>query len=281
VRGNVLAIPVFVLLGCSAVAQPGSSPIEPEMVVIPEGRFRMGCVSNSYCRKSEKPVREVTIESFALSKYEVTFDEYDRFTDSMGRGPVEDLGWGRGRRPVVAVSFEDAAAYAQWLSAQTGKRYRLPTEAEWEYAARAGSRTMYHFGNDESQLCCYANYGERTRDGHKDWKSNPSSPFSDEQCLGALLRRTNTVGSYWSNAFGLHDMHGNVAEWVQDCWIENYRGAPTDGSPWTEGDCAIRVTRGGSWWDRKYSVRSATRFPRSSGYRSDQIGFRLARTLTP
>lgn len=280
-RGDVLAIPAIVLLGCSAVAQTESSPIEPEMVVIPEGRFRMGCVSNSYCPESEKPVREVVVESFALAKYEVTFEEYDRFTNATRHRAAEDIGWGRGRRPVIAVSYEDAVAYAQWLSAQTGKRYRLPTEAEWEYAARAESRTIYHFGNDESQLCHYANYAEPRRDDNRDWKDNPSSPFSDEQCLGGFLRKTDRVGRYWSNEFGLHDMHGNVSEWVQDCWNENYRGAPMDGSSWDEGDCAHRVTRGGSWWDDKYSVRSAARFPRSSGYRSDQIGFRLARTLTP
>ncbi len=280
-RGDVVAIPVFILLGSGAIAQSENSPIEPQMVVVPEGRFRMGCVSGIDCSESERPVREVTVESFSLAKYEVTFEEYDRFTNATGRRPAEDIGWGRGHRPVVSVSFEDAVAYAEWLSAQTGKRYRLPTEAEWEYAARAGSRTRYHFGNDESQLCYYANYGEPRRDANRDWKSDPSSPFSDEQCLGGVLRRTVAVGNHWSNEFGLHDMHGNVSEWVQDCWNENYLGASMDGSPWEKGDCAHRVTRGGSWWDRMYSVRSAARFPRPIGYRSDQIGFRLARTLTP
>ena len=123
-------------------------PILPEMVVIPAGGFRMGCVSGKGCQDDEKPVHEVTIAAFALSKYELTFVEYDRFTDATGRQRAEDHGWGRGRRPVIDVSWKDAVAYAEWLSEKTGERYRLPSEAEWEYAARAGSTTAYSWGDD-------------------------------------------------------------------------------------------------------------------------------------
>ena len=120
----------------------------PEMVTIPAGSFQMGCVSGRNCYSNEKPVHSVRIESFELSKYEVTFEEYDAFTDATGRERADDEGWGRGRRPVINVSWDDAVAYTQWLSSQTGVSYRLPSEAEWEYAARAGSMTRYSWGND-------------------------------------------------------------------------------------------------------------------------------------
>ena len=269
--------------------------LAPEMVEIRAGRFQMGCVSGRHCRDNEKPVHEVTIASFALSKYEVTFEEYDRFTDATGRKRAEDEGWGRGRRPVINVSWPDAVAYTEWLSAQAGERYRLPSEAEWEYAARAGSVTKYHFGDDESQLCRYANHADTSTD--YDWRNT--------DCSDGVGKRTATVGSYQPNGFGLHDMHGNVVEWVQDCWNESYkvtptdrgssgrgsgdgqRGnesyqvAPTDGSAWTSGDCSSRVVRGGSWYFLLENLRAAFRFRFTSGDRIDIIGFRVARTLAP
>ena len=195
----------------------------PEMVVIPAGSFRMGCLSGD-CYRNE-PVHSVSIESFELSKYEVTFEEYDAFTDATGRERANDRGWGRGRRPVINVSWDDAVAYTQWLSSQTGERYRLPSEAEWEYAARAGSTTKYSWGNDIGR-------NRANCDGC-------GSRWDD--------RQTAPVGSFSANRWGLHDMHGNVWEWVQDCWNGNYRGAPTDGSAWESGDCSERVLRGGSW----------------------------------
>ena len=246
-------------------------PLEPEMVVIPEGRFRMGCVSGKNCDDDEKPVHEVRVASFELSKYEVTFEEYDRFTVVTGRKSPKDEGWGRGRRPVINVSWEDAVAYTEWLSAQTGERYRLPTEAEWEYAARAGSVTKFHFGNDASQLCRYGNHADTSTDF--DWRNTA--------CSDGVGKRTATVGSYQPNAFELHDVHGNLWEWVQDCWNGSYQGAPTDGSAWTSGDCESRVLRGGSWNDRPENLRAANRDGLTSGGRFSYYGFRVARTLTP
>ena len=164
-------------------------PLEPEMVLIPAGRFRMGCLSNCEAMMDyAKPVHEVTIESFALSKYEVTFEEYARFTAATGRRPASDSGWGRGRRPVIDVSWEDAVAYTEWLSAHTGERYRLPSEAEWEYAARAGSGTVYSWGNEIGRGRANCN------SCGSQWDNKKTAP----------------VGSFSPNAWGLHDMHGNV-----------------------------------------------------------------------
>ena len=239
----------------------------PAMVVIPAGSFRMGCVSGQECYDSEKPVHTVTISrSFAVSKYEITFEDYDRFTYP---NKVNDVGWGRGRRPIINVSWNDAKEYVAWLSSQTGQTYRLLTEAEWEYAARAGTSTKYHFGNSESQLCRYANFRDTTA-------GNDDAPCSD-----GVGKQTAVVGRYAANAFGLHDMHGNVYEWLEDCWNENYSGAPSDGSAWLRGNCERRVLRGGSWYDLPRDLRSANRFRVTTGLRINSFGFRVARTLTP
>ena len=254
-----------------AEAEQLQMPILPEMVVISGGSFRMGCVSGLDCRDDEKLVHRVRVASFELSKYEVTFEEYDRFIAATGRISPKDRGWGRGRRPVIDVSWEDAVAYTKWLSEQTGERYRLPSEAEWEYAARAGSTTKYHFGNDESQLCRYGNHADTSTDF--DWRNTA--------CSDGVGKRTATVGSYQPNAFELHDMHGNLWEWVQDCWNDTYQGAPADGTAWTSGDCERRVLRGGSWSDFPGYLRAANRLRFTTGERSDSNGFRVARTLTP
>ena len=235
-------------------------PYEPEMVNIPEGSFRMGCVSGQGCFSSEKPVHEVRVESFELGKYEVTFEEYDRFTAATGSERASDGDWGRGKRPVFGISWKDALAYAEWLSAETGKHYRLPSEAEWEYAARAGAVTAYSWGNgiDRDRANCADYCGSQWDD-----------------------RRTAPVGSFAPNGWGLHDMHGNVWEWVQDCWNRNYLGAPEDGTAWNSGDCSRRVMRGGSWSDYPRHLRSAARYWYSTGIGSNIIGFRLARTIIP
>ena len=232
-------------------------PLEPEMVVIPAGHFQMGCVSGINCGSDEKPVHEVKIASFALSKYEVTFEEYDAFTDATGRERADDRGWGRGQRPVINVSWYDAMAYAAWLSKQTGKTYRLPSEAEWEYAARAGTTTKYSWGNE-------IGINRANCDGcGSQWDDKMTAP----------------VGSFEANSWGLYDMHGNVWEWVQDCWNKNYEGAPADGSAWTPGDCSGRVLRGGSWYTDPGSLRSAIRFSYTTGFRFSGFGFRVLRSF--
>ncbi len=204
---------------------------EPEMVRIKPGTFLMGCPMGEAGDDDERPQHEVRIAgNFAIGKYAVTFDEYDAFAKATQRDLPSDEGWGRGRRPVINVSWEDAVAYAQWLSEMTGKLYRLPAEAEWEYAARAGTKTPYSTGNciDTAK----ANY-----DGNYDWGDCPKTGLYREQ--------TVEVGSLPANPWGLHEVHGNVYEWVQDCWNDSYQGAPADGSAWEAGDCARRVLRGG------------------------------------
>ncbi len=231
----------------------------PELVVIPAGRFRMGCVSGRDCEDDEVPVHEVEVPSFALGVYEVTFEEYDGFAAATGRERPGDEGWGRGGRPVINVSWEDATAYAAWLSEETGDEYRLPSESEWEYAVRAGTTTRYTWGDDSgrSRANCAGRQGR--------WDD---------------ANRTAPTGSFAANAWGLYDMHGNVYEWVQDCSHENYARAPRDGSAWTTGgNCNGRVGRGGSWSAPPNDLRSADRFIFDSETRNARIGFRVARTL--
>ncbi len=231
-------------------------PFEPEMVRIPPGKFLMGSVDGS---DVEKPQHEVTIAyAFEISKYEVTFAEYDHFAKATNRTLPDDRGWGRETRPVINVSFGDAQAYTQWLSQQTGKKYRLPTEAEWEYVARAGAQTAYWWGDDigNNNAVC-AGCGSS-------WDNQQTAP----------------VGSFKPNAFGLFDTAGNVWEWTQDCWHSNYDSAPKDGSAWLEksgGDCGIRVVRGGSWGDSPQNLRSAIRYWDISGGAGDNLGFRISR----
>ena len=247
----------------------------PQMVVVPEGSFRMGDLSGGG-NKNEKPVHSVRIpRPFAVGVYEVTFAEWDACVGAgrCGGYRPNDFGWGRGNRPVINVSWDDAQAYVSWLSRKTGEEYRLLSEAEWEYAARAGSANQYHFGSSESDLCRYGNGGDRTT-------ASMLRTTSNKSCSDGFSW-TAPVGSFAANAFGLHDAHGNVDEWVEDCWRDSYAGAPTDGSKWTSGgDCARSVRRGGSWADRPGTLRSASRRWGSVGDRNGSIfGFRIARTL--
>ena len=236
--------------------QPGETfkdcPECPEMVVVPAGRFRMGDLSGGGY-DDEKPVHAVSIGyKFAVGKYEVTFAQWDACVADGGCGGhrPDNAGWGRGRRPVIDVSWDDAKAYVRWLSGKSGQAYRLLSEAEWEYAARAGTTTAYNTGSSISK--------DRAR-----YRSG----------------RTARVGSYAPNAFGLHDVHGNVWEGVEDCWNSRYSGAPVDGSAWLRGDCGLPVVRGGSWGDYPGSIRSAYRGRNATDYRSGSFGFRVARTL--
>ena len=267
--GGILDKPQFPV-GSSFRERLRSGGAGPEMVVVPAGQFQMGCVSDQDCYPDEKPVHEVTIGSFALSKFEVTFEEYDRFTAATGREKINDNGWKRGQFPAINVSWQDAVAYTEWLSLETGNNYRLPSESEWEYAARSGSITKYHFGDDVTQLCRYANHADKgTEFDHR-----------NKTCSDSARDTTANVGLYQPNAFGLYDMHGNVWEWVQDCWNEGYQGVPTDSTAWTEGTCDRRVSRGGAWNSSPRQLRSAYRGRSKADARVTVMGFRVVRKLT-
>ena len=243
-------------------------PFEPEMVRVPGGTFKMGCVSGKGCPSNEKPVHRVTIKPFEVGKYEVTFAQWDACVADGGCGrKPNDQGWGRGRRPVINVSWDDITKqYLPWLKRKTGKAYRLLTEAEWEYAARARSEKKYSWGNTASHE--QANYGK-------------------DECCGGLVKgrdkweNTAPVGKFPANDFGLYDMHGNVWEWVQDCYKDSYKGAPKDGSKVLDTSSCLRVARGGSWVVRPQDLRSAFRSRLQPVLRNYVIGFRLARTLNP
>ena len=231
----------------------------PEMVVVPAGRFQMGDFHGSG-DKDEKPIHAVRIQKrFAIGRYEVTFGRYEQFAKATGRELPSDHGWGRGNRPVIWVSWQDAMDMAKWLSDQAGKRYRLPTEAEWEYAARSGGKDEIWAGTSKEQdLSDYA------------WFSSNSNG------------RSQPVGLRKPNGLGLHDMSGNVWEWVEDCRHLNYDGAPSDGRPWlddNEGNCASRMRRGGNQGGKADSVRSLNRGNSPADFRSNFIGFRLAQEI--
>jgi len=255
---------------------PARLAFEPEMVLIPAGSFLMGSPAGEADRDADEgPQHQVQVPAFALGKYEVSFDQWDACVSAGGctQKPA-DQGWGRGTRPVINVSWDDAQQYVGWLSRQTGKTWRLPTEAEWEYAARAPTRTdsSTAFDTGNCITTAQANY-----DG---------SNFDYAGCgakTGVYLKETQPVGSYPANRWGLHDLHGNVYEWVQDCWHDDYTGAPTDGSEW-RGSCSDsgrRVLRGGSWSSFPWLLRSASRGRIDTGSRNHNLGFRVARTLTP
>ena len=242
----------------------------PQMVVIPSGSFVMGSPSSEEHRHDhEGPQHEVTIsDPFAVGKYEVTFSEWDACVSSGGCGGYrpDDEGWGRGNRPVIHVSWGDAQTYVTWLSRETGHEYRLLSESEWEYVARAGTETEFHTGRRITTDQANFN-GDLTYNGSS---------------KGVYREKTVSVGSFPGNDFGLHDVHGNVREWVEDCRNANYDGAPTDGGAWTAGECEYRVLRGGTWYSPPGNLRSAGRNRNSVGSRHGHgLGFRVARTLTP
>ena len=239
----------------------------PEMVVIPAGTFMMGSPASEAGRDGDEgPQHLVTLRSFAIGVTEVTFAAWDACVRGGGCDGYlpDDFGWGRGSRPVIDVSWEDAQAYVRWLSERTGAEYRLPSESEWEYAARAGTTTPFHTGATISPD--QANY-----DGGGVYGSGRR---------GEYRGRTTPAGMFLPNAFGLYDAHGNVWEWVEDCWHETYAGASGDGSAWTRGgDCGSRVLRGGSWVTDPRLLRSADRSWLSTGLRVGYAGFRVSRTL--
>lgn len=233
--------------------------LKKEMINIPGGSFVMGDLTDDG-ETDEKPTRQVIVSDFALKSTEVTFEQYDMYADATGHPRPDDGGWGRGDRPVINVSWHDAVAFTEWLSKETGKNYRLPTEAEWEYAARAGSKAKYSWGNKPS--AAYANGSQKY-----DW---PKDGFN---------KQTAPVATFKPNQYGLHDMHGNVLEWTQDCWKLNYELSAPSGRAWVKGDCNKRVRRGGSWVDPPLMMRSSERFWSAATTKSSINGFRLAQDL--
>jgi formylglycine-generating enzyme required for sulfatase activity len=223
------------------------------MVVVGAGSFEMGS-NNDY----ENPVHRVSISKpFAIGRYEVTFDQWDRCVEEKGcKAQPDDREWGRGARPIIDTSWVDAKAFTAWLSKKTGQTYRLPTEAEWEYAARAGTTTPYWWGREMG-----------------------SHQANCRECGAGAGQQTAKVGTYPPNPFGLYDTAGNVAEWVEDCWNDNYRGAPNDGSAWTAGQCRLRVLRGGAYDSPGKAVRSMARFRYDTDVRYFPNGFRVVREL--
>ena len=234
-----------------ALIAGGKGPI---MVKIPAGSFLMGDIRGTDTEGDEKPVHEVTISNgFAIGKYEITFNQYQLFASSTGKPVPSDSGFGKGNRPVLNVSWSDAQEYVKWLSSQTGNQYRLPTESEWEYVARANTNSDYFWGDSvgRKNANCYG-------------------------CSGGFdNKKTAEVGNYQPNGFGVYDMHGNLWEWVQDCWHDRYDGAPEDGSAWDSVQCNARVLRGGSWKNYPLFIRSANRDWYEPAKSSNQFGFRV------
>ncbi len=226
----------------------------PELVVTPPGDFVMGSGDTPY----EKPERTISMSRpFAIGRREVTFAEWDQCADAGAcKYRPDDHGWGRGDRPVINVSWDDTKPYLAWLSQKTGQKYRLPSEAEWEYAARAGTRTPFWWGRDVGT-------------GHAQC----------ETCGSPTGQKIVPTSSFRPNGFGLYDTAGNAAEWVEDCWNDNYRNAPKDGTAWTSGDCRLRVLRGGNFVSKANEVRSSARFRYDVDVRYYANGFRVVREL--
>lgn len=258
--------------GALSKKRPGQKfrhcPACPEMIVIPAGKFLMGSIRGW---KDERPKHRVTIpRAIAIGRYEVTFDEWDAcVADGTCRHRPKDEGWGRGLRPVINVSWNQITQqFLPWLKGKTKRQYRLLTEAEWEYAARAGSPLKYPWGQVKSRVAsrAYANYGV-------------------DDCCGGFASgddkwiNSAPVGSLLSNKFGLHDMIGNVNEWVQDCYVDRYTSAPANGAAVTTGGCAKRVVRGGSWSSEFDRIRPAQRGSNGPNDAYERLGFRVALDL--
>ncbi|MEW6690465.1 MAG: SUMF1/EgtB/PvdO family nonheme iron enzyme [Pseudomonadota bacterium] len=299
------------------------------MTVVPGGSFRMGSMREVALSSFEVPRHEVTIGyAFAAGRLEVTRGQFASFVKASGYAGFEgkgcavlqhaDLQWVFERErswqdpgfeqdedhPVVCVSWEDAKAYVDWLAARTGKKYRLLSEAEWEYAARAGSRATRPWGEDEKTACRYANVWDESYAKLKGLPASTAQAYRPEVSIGGIGIKDMSVASprgglghwyrrnHWcsdgyamtapggkleANPFGLHDMIGNAWEWVADCLNSSYSGAPTDGSAWASGSCDRRTARGGSWTSNDDQARSAVRQFRSASYRRADLGFRIAR----
>jgi formylglycine-generating enzyme required for sulfatase activity len=226
----------------------------PELVVVPSGDFVMGSNDSPY----EKPEHTVSVKRpFAIGRREITFAEWDQCADAgVCKHRPDDHGWGRRNQPVINISWDDTRFFLAWMEQRTGQKYRLPSEAEWEYAARAGTKTPFWWGREIS-------IGRAQCD-------TCGSPFN---------RQILAAGSFRPNGFGLYDTAGNAAEWVEDCWNDNYRNAPKEAVAWSTGDCRLRVLRGGNFASKAADVRSAARFRYDVDVRYYANGFRVARDL--
>ncbi len=243
----------------------------PDMVSLPSGTASLGAGDNETdARPNEKPKRPVTFANmFAISVTEVTFAEYDACIAAGGcTNRPSDNGWGRGSRPVINVSWDDAQKYTAWLSSKSGHSYSLPTEAQWEYAARGGDSNAL-LGGSSAAICAFAN-GAGSESGLK---------WANAACSDPVADRTMPVGRLGANKFGVKDAIGNVAEWTQDCNTLNLRDAPTDGSADSRGSCNQRVVRGGSWFSGPADLRYAARLMQRRGDSNDFTGFRVVRKV--
>ncbi len=281
------AVPSAVLPAPGAVIR--DCPTCPAMTVLPAGRFKQGS-ARAESAAYEKPLHWVAIgRPLAMSTNAVTVDEFHQFIAATGRDmrgcDTYDGEWKRqpmnswenpgftqtGVHPVTCVSWNDAQAYAQWLSAATGHRYRLPSASEWEYAARAGRETAQPWNRDGSDACANANVADASA-------AHRYPGWTVFACDDGYVY-TAPVGSFKGNSFGLNDMLGNVFQWTQDCWHENYTGAPVDGSARTDGNCAERELRGGSWFSTPAYVRADYRNHFATDYRTSSVGIRLVRDI--
>jgi formylglycine-generating enzyme required for sulfatase activity len=295
--GSILYALSLGLAPGSALAQSARAPGTvfkdcadcPEMVVIPAGSFDMGSPDGEAGRLDwEGPVHRVNVRAFALGRTHITRGQFAAFVratgydadDRCGRPVVRSgVNWRNpgfpqeDTHPVVCVSLKDARAYAQWLSRRTGNKYRLPSEAEWEYAARAGTTTARFWGESPDQACGYANVMDTTG------KSQVADVIGDIHNCSDGYAYTAPAGTYKPNAFGLYDMIGNAWQWTEDCWREGYAGVSTDGSAWRRGNCGRRVLRGASWYDGPPKARSAKQAKNDPAIRYENHGFRLVRAL--
>lgn len=271
-------------IALAADPAPGNTfrdcPACPEIMVVPAGEFVMGSTLAETGHTDEKPQHTVRIEhAFGVGKFEVTFEQWDACTKAGRCLAANDDGFGRGRYPVINVSWVDAKAYTEWLSEATGRAYRLLSEAEFEYAARAGTQSTWFWGEapdswGSRDACNYANtHDEAGKEAH------PMYVWSHHKCNDGYGENGPT-GSYKANAFGLHDMIGNVREWNEDCLHHGYEDAPVDGSVRPhQGACEKRVARGGTWVDGPSTSRSAYRYSEPEDFRNYQVGFRVACAL--
>lgn len=259
---------VSLLTSVGLYADSSQKTIEPDMITIANGEFTMGCLRPKNCDANERPAHQVSVTSFDISKTEITFNQWDGcYHDGGCTTYPNDENWGRGQRPVINVSWNDTQQYVAWLSRKTGKHYRLPSEAEWEYAARANTQTFYTHGD------CIIN-AQANFDARFIWNK--------EQCntTGNFLNKTHEVGHLEPNAFGLYDMHGNVWEWTQDCFHDNYQGAPAHSEAWktASSPCKSHVLRGGSWHDLPWDLRAAVRQQEIANLSNNTTGFRIVKT---